>query len=162
MVPGSAELLSGHRSRQVDAEILATADLVLAAARENQATLVDLDPQVRQRLFTIRQAGRLSKWLLDSGMVTAAKRRAAEPEGWVKRFPEGDPRAAVAPLTGDRDKWLVEELDAARGNAPMSAGAGSPDDLIDSHTGVRVDNHRANYEQIWRDVSWLAALIAAT
>lgn len=40
-----------------------------------------------------------------------------QPQGWVSRFQEGDPRTSVAPLPPDpaqRPAWLVAELDAAR------------------------------------------------
>jgi protein-tyrosine-phosphatase len=117
-----APLLAGvdHPSQPLAAEFVGTADLVLTAAREHQAVVLTLDPDARVKTFTIRQAGRLAKWLLDQGIVEAAGQRAITPEGWAGRFEEGDPRQYVMPLPPEpeRGAWLVAELDAARGFAP--------------------------------------------
>ena len=109
-MPGCS--VPSHRSVPLSPEALAWADLVLTAAREHQAAVVELDPGARQRTFTIKQAGRLSDWLRSAGMVAAARAPG--------QYPEGDPRRFVAPLpTVGRTDWLVAELDAARGMAPV-------------------------------------------
>jgi protein-tyrosine-phosphatase len=130
-----------HRSRPLDPQALAWADLVLTAARDHQRGVLATDPAARPRTFTLTQAGRLSQWLLDAGMLDAAVA--------AGRYPPEDPRSLVAPLpSGDRAQWLVGELDAARGMAPAPPAApaarrrwwGSapavpahPDDIPDPH-----------------------------
>lgn len=102
-----------HRSRLLTPHAVGAADLILTAERAHQTDVVALGPQARARTFTVTQAGRLAQWLLDIGMLEAA----AQPG----EHPPEDPRAHVTPLPppGQRDAWLVAELDAARGLAPV-------------------------------------------
>ncbi len=87
-----------HRSQPLSPDLVGRADLVLTAAREHQSTVLALDPDARAKTFTIRQAGRLTRWLLDEGIVEAARERAHVPQGWAERFEPGDPRQYVMPL----------------------------------------------------------------
>lgn len=139
-----------HTSQPLTAELVAWADLVHTAARDHQAVVLSLDPGARAKTFTIAQAGRLAEWLVSSGMLEAAQKRAQDPQGWAQRFEQGDPRLFVVPLptAGEQTPaWLVSELDAARGLAPAAAVAEPqgrfrrrkdaeaihPDDIPDPH-----------------------------
>jgi protein-tyrosine-phosphatase len=105
--------LPGHESQPLTPALIEPADLVLTAAREHRTAVIDMYPAARSRTFTIRQAGRLAQWLLDAGMVDAARHGGD--------FADGDPRQFVAALPAmaqARARWVVEELDAARGMAP--------------------------------------------
>ncbi len=124
-----------HRSQPLTAELVAWADLILPAARDHRSAIVDLDPRSRARTFTVRQAGRIADWLVDSGMIAAGRERAAidgpvgagpggdgaeagppvspeadvraQPHGeWADRFPPDDPRRDVPALPADLDqRW---------------------------------------------------------
>ncbi|MGB8021981.1 MAG: hypothetical protein WCF04_12190, partial [Candidatus Nanopelagicales bacterium] len=130
--PALAGRVDAHRARELDRDLVSSADLILAAARDHRTAIVALDPTARERMLTIRQAGRIADWVLAEGMVDVARDRAAverEPRqpggGWQDRFDLGDPRAHVAPLPDQRDArwaWLVGELLAGRGMAPADAG----------------------------------------
>ncbi len=99
-----------HSSVRLDAAQVRTATLVLGAAREHRSAAVALVPSAQTRSFTLLQAARLATWLGARGV--------AAPPG-------------LAP--DDRLRWWVEELDAARGDAPR--GDAADDDLPDPHDG---------------------------
>ncbi len=163
--PALARYAHDHQSQPLTAELLAWADLVLPAAREQRSTILGLAPTSRTRTFTIRQAGRIADWLVDAGMVTAARERghgARHAVSWAERFPPGDPRRDVQSLPDDpvqRWPWLVSELDAARGQAGAPPkDEGHPDDVPDPHvlgTGL----HALAYEQIKASTDALARLL---
>lgn len=170
-----------HVSTGLTPEWTNWADLILTAARDNQAAVAAADPDTRTRLFTIRQAGRICEWLTSQRMTEAAYHRARQPQGWGGRFQTGDPRALVAPFPLDNrevDAWFVEEMNAARGLAPLppeeqSAGpsrrwhrsgqatATSPDDVSDPHTSPGPDLHGIAYEQIRTAIYWLGVALLA-
>lgn len=160
-----------HRSQRLTPELVDWADLILTAAREHRAVVLDLDRRARDRTFTIRQAGRLAKWLLEEGMVAAAR------EPGTDLLEEGDPRLFVVPLPEDvehRTAWLLSELDAARGMAPVPSApapvpAGRlwrraseegphPDDVPDPHV-LGPAWHDLAYEQLRDATGALAALL---
>jgi protein-tyrosine phosphatase len=105
-----------HRSRLLSAVDLADADLVLTADRSQRAAAARLDPSCRPRLFTLRQA---------AGLATAVAQPLA-----VGAVPEGAPPLPESP--GDRLRWFVAELDAARGSR---AGRDEQDDDIEDRHG---------------------------
>ena len=157
--PGCSD--PSHRSVPLSPEAVAWADLVLTAAREHQGPVVEIDPPARQRTFTIKQAGRLSQWLLSAGMVAAARAPG--------QYPEGDPRRFVVPLpTTGRTEWLVAELDAARGMAPVPVEPAGrrrrrtetphPDDIPDPHV-LGDEWHPVAREQIAAATGQLVALL---
>lgn len=53
------EQARAHRSREVTPEMLAAADLVLTASRDIRGELVRLAPELRDRMFTLREAAHL-------------------------------------------------------------------------------------------------------
>jgi protein-tyrosine phosphatase len=63
--------IDGFASRQVHPAMLAEADLVLTAGREQRAACVTLAPATLRRTFTLRQFGRLAA-VADAGRVRAA------------------------------------------------------------------------------------------
>jgi protein-tyrosine phosphatase len=78
--------VSGHRSRAVTAEDLATADLILGLAREHVRHAVVLLPEAWPRAFTLRE-------LLRRGRQ-AGGRAPGEPLGhWLNRAADGRRRA---------------------------------------------------------------------
>lgn len=115
--------------------------------------VIDLDPSKRSRTFTMLQAGRIARWLLHTEMVQAGRGRAAVGPDWRRGFAVEDPRGQVAALDGNRDAWIVEELDAARG----LAGTG-PDDIPDPHVGGP-ELHPTAYRQIWDATNALVTLL---
>jgi len=130
-----------HRSQPLTAELIEWADLILPAARDHRGAIVELAPAARSKMSTLRQAGRIADWLIDSGMVTAARERAGAfgvgaPErsgaatpgapDWAAGFAAGDPRADVQALPDEpaaRLEWLLGEMDAARGMTAASSAA---------------------------------------
>jgi protein-tyrosine-phosphatase len=146
---------SSHRSHPLDQGAVQWADLVLTADRAHIGLVVDLDPGVRSRAFTILQAGRIARWLLHAQMVEAGRGRAVVGPDWRGRFPVGDPRGQVSALDGNRDAWVLEELDAARG----LAGTGV-DDIRDPHV-EGPELHPEVYRQIWDATNALVTLLKA-
>lgn len=132
MAPALVGDAADHRSTQLTPELVAGADLILTAARDHRSAVALLEPAARARTFTIRQAGRIAAWMLEAGIVEAGReRRAAEASGtavgWADQFAPGDPRADVPALPADLDdrwRWLVGELDAARGMAQLLTNSG--------------------------------------
>lgn len=160
-----------HASQPLSVSLIGDADLVLAAAREHRAAVVAMDPRARVKTFTIRQAGRLAQWLLDAGMVDAAV------DGPEVCDPQ-DPRSRVAPMPAAepaRVRWVVEELDAARGMAAAPTPSQPqgrrwsrrsaepeqhPDDVPDPHV-LGMDWHGPAYEQLREATGQLVVLLQA-
>lgn len=94
---------AGHRARQLTADLLAEADLVLALTREHRAAVAQLHPPVVRRVMTLRETGRLAPLV---------------PPG-----PGGPPE--------ERWRALVPRLLAARGTVPVRSGTG--DDVVDPY-----------------------------
>lgn len=165
-----------HTSQPLTPSLVTAADLILAAAREHRSAIVAMDPHARQKTFTIRQAGRLAQWLLDTGMVEAAKRSSVDGPAVV--YEEGDPRGFVEPLPQEEHAWagwLVGELDAARGMAsaptpPEPQGRRwsrrsteseqHPDDVPDPHV-LGMDWHGPAYQQLRESTEYLVLLLRA-
>jgi len=169
-----------HTSQPLTAEMLAWADLVLPAARDHLATIAGLNPRARQRVFTIRQAGRLAGWAVANGIVPAALARAGTTDAdWSQQYPADDPRHFVAALPADqegRGAWVAEELDAARGLVPLPAEPAPvktsrwrrkateevqthPDDIPDPHE-LGEQWHEPAYRYLQEGTAQLADLLA--
>ena len=118
-----------HQSQRLTAELLSWADLILPAARDHRRAILEMDPTSRTRTFTVRQAGRIADWLVESGIVQAERERGRRPEeaaAWVERIPPGDPRRDRNALADDPERrwpWLVGEMDAARGLPGLPGGS---------------------------------------
>jgi protein-tyrosine-phosphatase len=160
----------GHESQPLTPALIEPADLVLTAAREHRTAVIDMYPAARSRTFTIRQAGRLAQWLVDAGMVDAARHGGD--------FADGDPRRLVAALPATaqaRARWVVEELDAARGMAPAPVAPEPngrrwgrravdpqvhPDDVPDPHV-LGTGWHEVAHEQLRDSTEQLVGLLRA-
>ncbi len=86
MAPAMAGRAAEHRSQPLTADLVAWADLILPAARDHRPSILELQPTSRTRTFTIRQAGRIADWIVDSGMVAAGRERSARAGGWGRRW----------------------------------------------------------------------------
>ena len=110
MAPALTDHAAEHRSQALTADLVAWADLILPAARDHRPSILELAPDCRARTFTIRQAGRIANWIVDSGIVAAGRERSGSgwgPEAWVEGFSLGDPRRDVPSLPDDpAARWL--------------------------------------------------------
>jgi protein-tyrosine phosphatase len=92
--------LSAHSSRQVDADMLERADLVIAMAREHVRQAVVLRPDVVGKTFTLKELAR--------GAEAIGPRRADESlAGWLARMAPTRSRSALVGTGHD------EQLDVA-------------------------------------------------
>lgn len=62
-----------HRSRQVDEQTVARADLILTMCREHRRSVVELHPRATRRVFTIREFGRLAAATTDETLADEAE-----------------------------------------------------------------------------------------
>jgi protein-tyrosine phosphatase len=82
--------LTAHRSQSMTRELLRSADLVLAMAREHVREAVVLDPSLWPRTFTLKELVRRGE--------ASGPRRAGEPLGdWLDRVGQG---RRISDLTG--------------------------------------------------------------
>lgn len=154
-----------HASRPLTSQLVEGADLILTADRTHRRSVLSLSPKARSRAFTLRQAGRLANWVTaPGGPLDVAVARAG---GAVLELEPLDPLAGVPPLPiepGPRLQWLLGEIDAARGMAPLAQADPSswdPDDIGDPH--VEGDEaHPAAVAAAVTAASEVAAAIAAT
>lgn len=187
--PALAGRADAHHARELDRDLVASADLILAAARDHRPAVFALDPTARDRTLTIRQAGRIAGWILAEGMVDVARDRAvverdsrSTGDSWDGRYDLGDPRAHVAALPDERQArwcWLGGELLAGRGMAPADPDLGAappagrrlrarrsgrvdvhPDDIADPHF-LGLELHELAFEQIRDSVDSLVRLLRA-
>ncbi|MFC8732578.1 low molecular weight phosphatase family protein [Luteimicrobium sp. NPDC057192] len=103
MTPETAELLAlhgadpaGFRARQLDAGLVARADLVLALSREHRAAVVDLVPGAVGRTFTLRELARILMTLpaprrREGGAPSAARLRGLRDDARLHRGAPADP-----------------------------------------------------------------------
>jgi protein-tyrosine phosphatase len=123
----------GFRGRQVSAELVAHADLVLTATRQERAICAALAPVAVRRVFTIRQFGRFVAAL--------------------------DPARLAGLPADDRLAALAREANAVRGRLqPVPA---EEDDLADPVHGTAAE-FRACAREIHRSLVGALALIAKT
>lgn len=105
-----------HTSQPLTVDMVEGASLVLTADRQHRRSILMASPRQRDKVFTLRQAARLSQWLVsDEGALPVARDRAA---GNVVELDPLDPRFGVPPLPTSaeaRQEWFVAELHAARG-----------------------------------------------
>jgi hypothetical protein len=137
--------------------------LILTADRGHRNRVAELAPAARNRTFTLLQAARTAAWICADGSVLAiADARAG---GQQIDLEPGDHRAGVPALPPeplDRLAWLVAEMDAARGIAPIPegiAGVWDADDVPDPHVvgfGIHGDaiERISNAAQTLADALW--------
>ncbi len=122
-----------HRAVRLEAAHVRGATLVLGAAREHRSAAVALVPSAQTRSFTLLQAARLASWVSAQGVAAPTGLSASE-----------------------RLAWWVEELDAARGDAPR--GEAADDDLPDPHESSA--RHDTVIPQLTAAVQSLATVLA--
>lgn len=101
-------------------ELVESADLILTATSEHADAVVALSPAARTRVFPYRQAVAVGHWVLEGSALKVAKRKAI---GEVVERDFNNPVTLVEPLPADgvdQLRWLVGELDAFRGVAPVT------------------------------------------
>lgn len=131
---GQAQLLSSS--------LINDADLIFTADSGHRGAVLRQLPQARSRTFTLLEAARLATWVVgpEGTLSFALAKASGEP---VAAEPE-DLRALTDALPADaagRGRWLVAEMEAARGMAPRTANrfgylrlaAVGSDDLPDPH-----------------------------
>lgn len=124
-----------HRSVPLEAAHVRAASLVLAASREHRSAAVSLLPSAQTRSFTLLQAARLASWLTAEGVVAPA---------------------SLSP--GNRLAWWIEELDAARDDAPRAEAW--DDDLPDPHESSA--SHEDVLPRLTAAVQVLSAILSPT
>jgi protein-tyrosine phosphatase len=146
MHPGAAATLrelgvdaEGFASRALTADLVAGAQLVLTATREQRAACVTLCPTALRRIFTIRQFGRLAE-------AAAACSRPVAGRGISEPDPNGLNR-------------LLEAMARVRGE--LQPVEPEEDDLADPVNGT-ADDMRACARTIARSLRPALALIAGT
>lgn len=149
MCPQSATRLGqdphDHAPRELTADLLQHADLVIALDRTHRAAAARLAPACRPRLFTLRQAADLATRIAEQVGQGAA------PDG-APALPTGTtPAAQIARL-----HWMIAEMDAARGLL-----AGAPDEDADIPDRHGPSEHRAPLADVDGAAARLAAALAS-
>lgn len=123
---------SEHASRVVSPADLRRSDLVLTMDRSHRSRLAQLLPAARSHTFTLRQA---------AGIAGAVAAHVADGE-----LPAGAP--PLPPGRTDRLRWLIAELDAARGLTPVRPGNNPPqqDEGLHWHPDDVPDPHVVGYQ----------------
>lgn len=147
LVEAAGGTLDGFVARQLTAELVDGADLVLTMTREHRATVSVLSPAAVRRTATLREAAHL---LRAAGRV---------PGGWVVDRVRAVPdtlaatRGRVAPLDADPAAWWRRGPAARR-------GAVHADDVVDP-IGGSAALYRRSFAQILPAVDALAAVLLA-
>lgn len=147
LVEAAGGTLDGFVARQLTAELVDAADLVLTMTREHRSAVSVLSPAAVRRTTTLREAAHL---LRAAGRV---------PGGWVVDRVRAVPdtlaatRGRVAPLGADPTAWW------RRGSAARR-GAVHADDVVDPIGGSDA-LYRRSFGQILPAVDALAAVLLA-
>jgi protein-tyrosine-phosphatase len=112
--PETRGLMDGHQPHQLSRSGIEKATMVVTADRQASAEVVHLEPSVRSRLFTMREAAALSTCVVEALGVPARRATAGSPLE-VSPFDGAD--GADDPES--RLQWLVREMDAARGQVSL-------------------------------------------
>lgn len=121
-----------HVSRQLTPELLDESDVVFAMAREHRRAIVELNPRVSKRVFTLREFARLADATSDDDLRA---------------------EFAPGPFGGDVPSSPVERLRA--GVAAVAAGRGMLPPLADPLGDDVVDPYRRSqdvYDQSTREI----------
>ncbi|MGV1037825.1 MAG: hypothetical protein ACOYD0_12495 [Candidatus Nanopelagicales bacterium] len=111
-------------------------DLILCAARSHVSAMVGSDPALRSSTFTMRQACRLAHWVVTDGPLEMGVRKLNGDVIDADRTELVTLTPALPADVGQRLTWLITEMDAARGLAPMPPEMPDPhhgDDIPDPH-----------------------------
>jgi protein-tyrosine phosphatase len=142
-----------HRARQVTAEMVTEADLVIALATDHRSHLASLAPASRAKVFTLAEAAGLAS------VVTQANHALAAASGRLTGLDDLDPLTRVPALPDGseaRFSWLLGEMDAWRGSLNPEAELSVDDphqvrSALHSDAAVLIQEHvRAFGESISR------------
>lgn len=112
---------SGHVSRQLEAEMVAAADLIVGMAREHVREVAVIDPGALARSFTLKELVRLGE--------QAGPRAPDEPlEAWLARLGRGRERQRLLGAGHDPDYDVEDPV--GRGRDDYEATAAELDDLL--------------------------------
>lgn len=112
---GRVDDAQAHRSRPLTAELLGEATLILAADREVRSDVVRMAPQVRDRVYTLREAA-----YLGDGFSSDASARRVGTVSLYSMHLDGA-RAAKSPVPARRSRWWRAQVADGR-------------DIVDGHT----------------------------
>jgi len=98
-----------HRARQITADMVREADLILPMAREHRAAIVELVPRASAKTFTMREFGRIASHITDGALAQAVQDGATPAE---------------------RMRLAVEEIGFSRGEVPPPASL-EDDNIVD-------------------------------
>lgn len=153
----------GHASREQTARpltgaCLVDADLIITAERKHSNAVASISSAYGSRCFPARVAARLATWVVTSGALEIGMRRA---RGDQVTPDFARPETLTDPLPADplaRLRWLVVQMDGARGLAPLPAQTKLPygvDDIPDPHV-LGFNLHEMSAEMILSAVSELS------
>ena len=122
-------------------------DLILTMERSHRGLIVAENPRLRSRIFTLRDAGSLAKYLSGPGLVLDVAAKTVTLQAASQGF-EFSPLAKVPDLpesAAERWKWFLAELDAWRGQVPMESDSGKfgENDIPDPHDKDRASHTEA-------------------
>lgn len=111
-----------HRAREVTPEMLAEADLVLTASRDIRGELVRSAPELRDRMFTLREAAHLGVGFLPGGSDAVEEYVASLDRARTRATPLGGSPAGgwLGRLVGRRsavDPASIADRHGSRGHA---------------------------------------------
>ena len=153
-----------ERSRQLSAELLRNADLVITAERSHVRDVLQLAPELRGTCFTARSGARLAQWVVAGGALEVAGRKAAGQHVVEDRQRLASLALPLPASPAARLRWLVAEMDAGRGHAFLEPGASdmpfNTDDIPDAHV-VGYNFHRMGAELITASMDAFAAAATA-
>jgi protein-tyrosine phosphatase len=69
---GAGPAIASHRARQLSAEMVADADLVIAMARDNRRQIAQLNPSAIRKMFTLRELARIATGLTEDATGTSS------------------------------------------------------------------------------------------
>jgi protein-tyrosine phosphatase len=128
-----------HRAQLLGVEHLDDIDLALAMARDHRREIVELNPALVRRTFTVRELDRLMAGLSDADLLAAADTAAAK----------DDPRSRLVPMLG-----LIQTQRAAA----AIIGNGDADDVEDPY-GRSAETYERSTAQLARALPGVERLI---
>ncbi len=142
--PDRTMMLENHRAREVNAERIHDADLILTAARQQRAAVVRMVPTAGVRTFTLREAAVLAG-AVAAGLADPAYDAGREDGAWWANFTVSPLPRGVAPKACLQ--WLTSEMHNARGLVSMPPRKDGVEgiDIPDAHGPERA---RHNVDQI--------------
>jgi protein-tyrosine-phosphatase len=118
--------LGAHKSRQMDAEMLRRADLVIAMARMHVREAAVLAPEVLRKTFTLKELSRVA--------AAVGERARDEPlDGWLARIASGRVTRSLVGVGHDDALDVADPVGRGRGAYEATA------DLLDRLLGEVVD-----------------------